>query len=201
MADTRALLDRQSGLQGRASVPTDAAWAEAEKRIARLPSVSGPHKHIRIHGDYHLGQLLRAEGDVYILDFEGEPARSLNERRRRKSALRDVAGMMRSLEYAVLAAWEDHADTDPAYSDWVNALLYWVEKTFLNAYVDTAEDAPFLPPSPARDSFLWAFLLDKALYEVRYELNHRPSWVWLPLHGLQRLLHPEAEATSSLSES
>ena len=201
MADTRALLDRQSDLQAHASVPTDAAWAEAEKRIARLPSVSGPHKHIRIHGDYHLGQLLRAEGDVYILDFEGEPARSLNERRRRKSALRDVAGMMRSLEYAVLAAWEDHADTDPAYSDWVNALLYWVEKTFLNAYVDTAEDAPFLPPSPARDSFLWAFLLDKALYEVRYELNHRPSWVWLPLHGLQRLLHPEAEATSSLSES
>ena len=107
--------------------------------------------------------------------------------------------MMRSLEYAVLAAWEDHTDTAPDYADWINALLYWAETTFLKAYVDTTNDAPFVPPPPARTSFLWAFLLDKALYEIRYELNHRPSWVWLPLHGLRRLLHPDLTAPSSVS--
>jgi maltose alpha-D-glucosyltransferase/alpha-amylase len=201
MADTRRLLDRHTPLDPHASIPSASDWSAAHQHLSSLSSISGPHKHIRIHGDYHLGQLLRSEGDVYILDFEGEPARSLNERRRRKSALRDVAGMMRSLEYAVLAAWEDHTDTAPDYADWVNALLYWAETTFLKAYVDTANDAPFLPPPPARTSFLWAFLLDKALYEIRYELNHRPSWVWLPLHGLRRLLHPDLTTSSSVSGS
>ena len=96
--------------------------------------------------------------------------------------------MIRSLEYAVLVTWEDHTETDPDYAPWVNALLYWMETTFLNAYADTAEDAPFLLDRAVRYSFLWAYLLDKALYEVRYEFNHRPDWIWLPLHGLQRLL-------------
>ncbi len=201
MADTRALLDRQSPLGARETLPPEAAWDKADELLSSLGSVSGQHKRIRIHGDYHLGQLLRAEGDVYILDFEGEPARPLEERRKRENALRDVAGMIRSLEYAVLAAWEDHTETDPEYTDWVNALLYCVETTFLNAYDDTAADAPFLPARPARDSFLWAFLLDKALYEVRYELNHRPDWAWLPLHGLRRLLGDQVTEAPSLSES
>ncbi|MFB6099225.1 MAG: maltose alpha-D-glucosyltransferase, partial [Salinibacter sp.] len=198
LADTRALLDRQENLSPE-DLPPESAWTEARKRLAALEDLEGNHQRVRIHGDYHLGQLLRAEGDVYILDFEGEPARSLEERRKRENALRDVAGMIRSLEYAVLAAWEDRTKTDPGYTPWINALLYWTETTFLNAYADTAENAAFLPAPPARYSFLWAFLLDKALYEVRYELNHRPDWAWLPLHGLRRLLAQEGTAQPSES--
>jgi len=197
---TRALLDRQDDLSPDL-LPPDSDWAAAENRLAPLADVSSRHERIRIHGDYHLGQLLRSEGDVYILDFEGEPARPLDERRKRENALRDVAGMIRSIEYAVLASWQDHTDTDPDYEPWVNSLLHWAETTFLDAYADTTENAAFLPDAPARYTFLWAFLFDKALYEVRYELNHRPDWVWLPLHGLRRLLDQSAEAPNEFSPS
>ena len=193
--ETRALLDRQAHLNPE-DLPSESVWTRAKERITDLDDVASNHDRIRIHGDYHLGQLLRAEGDVYILDFEGEPARPLEERRKRENALRDVAGMIRSLEYAILAAWEDHAETDPDYRPWINALIYWIETTFLNAYADTTEDSPFVPTAPAHHSFLWAFLFDKALYEVRYELNHRPDWAWLPLHGLRRLLGAQAPTAS-----
>ncbi len=190
---TRALLARQDQVESD-DLPSDSAWEEAHEQIETLRQVEAPHQRIRMHGDYHLGQLLRAEGDIYILDFEGEPARPLQERRRRENALRDVAGMVRSLEYAILSAWQTHAELDPDYTPWIDALLRWSERTFLDAYADTAEDAPFLPPAPARYSFLWAYLFHKALYEVRYELNHRPDWVWLPLRGLHRLLqHPQSK--------
>ncbi|PSQ62708.1 MAG: maltose alpha-D-glucosyltransferase, partial [Bacteroidetes bacterium QH_1_61_8] len=145
-------------------------------------------------------QLLRAEGEFYILDFEGEPARPLDERRLRENVLRDVAGMLRSLEYAVLASWQELTNTDERYAPWIDALLRWSEMTFLNAYSDTVEDAAFLPPAPARYSFLWGYLFHKAIYEVRYELNHRPNWAWLPLQGLRRLLG-EANQDASLSSS
>ncbi len=187
MTETRALLDRQSDLPSE-NLPSESAWTAVEERLAALDDIPGAHHRIRIHGDYHLGQLLRAEDDIYILDFEGEPTRPLTERRKRENALRDVAGMIRSLEYAVLASWQDQAETDPDFAPWIDALLYWTETTFLNAYADTADEALFLPDSPARYSFLWAFLFDKALYEIRYELHHRPDWAWLPLHGLHRLL-------------
>jgi maltose alpha-D-glucosyltransferase/alpha-amylase len=194
---TRALMNRQDDLAAD-EVPPDAAWVTAEERIDALADVDGPHQRIRIHGDYHLGQLLRSEGNFYILDFEGEPARSIEERRARENALRDVAGMLRSLEYAVLAAWQDHADSDPDFTPWVDALLRWSEVTFLNAYADTAEAADFLPPAPARYSFLWGYLFQKAIYEVRYEVNHRPDWAWLPLRGLRRLLHTDDPAPADL---
>ena len=197
MGRTRDLLARQDAPDDRASLP-DSAWAVAEARLEDLADVNGPHKLIRIHGDYHLGQLLRSEGDFYILDFEGEPARPLSERRRRENALRDVAGMIRSLEYAVLASWEEHTDSDAAYASWIDALLRWSEVTFLNAYADTAGEAEFLPPPPARYSYLWAYLFQKALYEVRYELNHRPDWAWLPLRGLRRLLPTDDPAPVDL---
>jgi len=197
--DTRTLINRHAEyLNG--EVPTEEAWAEAYARIRRLEDVTGNHKRIRIHGDYHLGQLLRAEGDFYILDFEGEPARPLDERRLRENVLRDVAGMLRSLEYAVLASWQELTNTDERYAPWIDALLRWSEMTFLNAYSDTVEDAAFLPPAPARYSFLWGYLFHKAIYEVRYELNHRPNWAWLPLQGLRRLLG-EANQDASLSSS
>ena len=184
---TRALLNRHDDLPAE-EIPPEAVLKAAEERIAVLRTVNAPHQHIRIHGDYHLGQLLRGEGGFYILDFEGEPARPLHERRRCDSALRDVAGMLRSLEYAVLAAWEDRTDSDPDYAPWLDALLRWADVMFLNAYTDTVEDAPFLPPAPERYSYLWGYLFQKATYEIRYELNHRPGWTWLPLRGLRRLL-------------
>jgi len=168
--------------------PSADAWAAAHDRLDALRSFGGGFDRIRIHGDYHLGQVLRADGDFYLLDFEGEPARPLEERRRRENALRDVAGMLRSLEYAVLAAWQDQTGTDPVYAEWIDSLLYWSDVTFLDAYGETAGDADFLQPRDARYRFLWAYLFDKALYEVRYEINHRPSWAWLPLRGLRRLL-------------
>ena len=181
-------------------LPSGDAWSDALDRIDALADLQSDYQRIRIHGDYHLGQVLRADGDYYILDFEGEPARPIAERRQRENALRDVAGMLRSLEYAVLAAWQDHTETDPAFAHWIDALLHWSETTFLDAYADTTADADFLQPKPSRYAFLWAFLFDKALYEVRYELNHRPSWTWLPLRGLRRLLG-DTDAQSAVLES
>ena len=199
LEETRELLEQHDDPSPPQTLSED-DWNEAYTRIRRLEDLNGAHQLIRIHGDYHLGQLLRAEGDFYILDFEGEPARPLEERRLRENALRDVAGILRSLEYAVLAAWQEHAETDPDYAPWIDALLRWSEATFLNAYADTAEDAAYLPPTPARYSFLWAYLFQKAIYEVRYELNHRPDWAWLPLRGLRRLLGHETESAAPLSE-
>jgi len=193
---TRTLLSHQdASLPG---APSSEAWTTASARLDALSEVEGAHQLIRIHGDYHLGQLLWSEGDVYILDFEGEPARPLDARRQRENALRDVAGMVRSLEYAVLVSWEEHTDSDPDDTPWIDALLRWSEVTFLNAYADTAGDSAFLPPAPARYSYLWAYLFQKALYEVRYELNNRPEWTWLPLRGLRRLLQSEDPAPVDL---
>jgi maltose alpha-D-glucosyltransferase/alpha-amylase len=191
---TRAMLQKNHDFDPDV-LPAIEAWDRAMEHVDDLVGLGGDHTCIRIHGDYHLGQVLRADGDFYILDFEGEPARPLEERRRRENALRDVAGMLRSLEYAVLAAWQDHTGTDPSYADWVDALLHWADTTFLDAYADTVGDASFLPPPDSRYAFLWAYLFDKALYEVRYELNHRPSWAWLPLRGLRRLLDHEEPAS------
>jgi len=191
--DTRTLIE-EAGSRGDSTISPDDvpgadAWLRAEERLDRLAGTGADHHRIRIHGDYHLGQVLRADGDFFILDFEGEPVRSLSERRRRENALRDVAGMLRSIEYAVLAAWQDHTGTETDQGGWVDALIRWADITFLNAYGDTAGDASFLQPTDTRYEFLWAYLFDKAIYEVRYEINHRPSWAWLPLRGLRRLLN------------
>ena len=168
--------------------------AALDRGLARLEQLAGAapdwHK-IRVHGDYHLGQVIRAESELYILDFEGEPARPLSERREKDQALRDVAGMLRSLEYAGLVAWENYAqETGSTNEGWADLLIRWSEAVFLEAYLATAgETADYLPTDPeARDLMIWAYQLDKVLYEVRYELGSRPDWVSLPLRGLERLL-------------
>jgi maltose alpha-D-glucosyltransferase/alpha-amylase len=141
---------------------------------------------IRTHGDYHLGQVLWTGGDFMIIDFEGEPARPLAERRLKRWPLRDVAGMLRSFDYAVHTALRPRRKGDPALG---KAWLEKVTATYLGAYYETAGAASFLPPDETgRKVLLEAFLLEKALYEVRYELNNRPTWVGIPLKGIRSLM-------------
>ncbi len=171
-------------------------WPAAEARLDALAARTPATPRIRLHGDYHLGQVLRADGEFYILDFEGEPARSLAARRERGFALRDVAGMLRSLEYAVLAAWHEHHGGADALAPWCDHLVAWCEATFLSAYLDTAADAPFLLPPATREDLLWTYLFEKVCYEIRYEINHRPSWRWLPARGLRRLLEADWDVSA-----
>jgi maltokinase len=137
---------------------------------------------IRTHGDYHLGQTMLTDRGWVILDFEGEPARSLSERRMKRSPLRDVAGMLRSFSY-VSAAAEQLGGTTPA-SDWEER----ARSAFLASYY-AAVDSSLLPPGQdPTHRLLSVFELEKAVYELRYELNNRPDWVGIPVAGIVRLL-------------
>jgi maltose alpha-D-glucosyltransferase/alpha-amylase len=147
---------------------------------------------IRCHGDYHLGQVLIAEADVVILDFEGEPARPVAERRRKGSPLRDVAGMLRSFSYAALtglgvAAHAKREDVE-RLSPWARLWEAWVSAAFLRAYLAATEGTSLVPPDPDDfDTLLRGFVVEKALYELTYELNNRPDWAHVPLIGLLNL--------------
>jgi maltose alpha-D-glucosyltransferase/alpha-amylase len=147
---------------------------------------------IRVHGDYHLGQVLRVRGDYVILDFEGEPARPLAERRAKQSPLKDLAGMLRSFSYAAYAALLSHVARRPEdvarIEPWARLWERSTGAEFLRAYRDTAGAARFIPMGDAAfGTLLHAFLLDKALYEMQYELDSRPAWVRIPLWGLRWL--------------
>jgi maltose alpha-D-glucosyltransferase/alpha-amylase len=166
-------------------------FARARAIASATPSLAG--QSIRIHGDYHLGQVLRSRGDYVILDFEGEPARSLAERRAKQSPLRDVAGMLRSFSYAAHAAHNAFAQRRPddaKYLErWATLWQNSVSTEFLRAYDATirAKD-PVLIPQPAQAQLLLdAYLLEKSLYELLYELNNRPTWVRIPLAGILSL--------------
>jgi maltose alpha-D-glucosyltransferase/alpha-amylase len=169
----------------------------AEKQILAqqqriLERISGAAK-IRIHGDYHLGQVLYTGKDFIILDFEGEPARALSERKLKRSALRDVAGMMRSYQYAAYSAlWQPSMRTEdiPFLERWADFWYRQMSGVFLQSYLATSAGAAFIP----RDDddlqvMLEAYLLDKAVYEVGYELNNRPDWVVIPIRGIKHILH------------
>jgi maltose alpha-D-glucosyltransferase / alpha-amylase len=147
---------------------------------------------IRIHGDYHLGQVLRVKTDFVILDFEGEPVRPLAYRRSKQCPLKDVAGMLRSFSYAahgtLINYKSRHPDDVTRLEPWAQLWERVVAAEFLRAYRETARSAKFLPGNP--DDFrkmLNVFLLDKALYEILYELNSRPGWVRIPMLGLLSL--------------
>lgn len=137
---------------------------------------------IRIHGDYHLGQVLvRSDGALIITDFEGEPARPLSERRQKRSPLVDVAGMLRSFDYAAATAARETGVTEGA--GWREAMC----RRFLQRYFATLP-AELLPTKRARAAVLESLLLEKAAYELAYELNNRPDWVAIPQRGLERIL-------------
>jgi maltokinase len=156
---------------------------EIRDRLRLLAHTGVGGKLIRHHGDYHLGQtLLSREGDWVILDFEGEPARPLLERRRKRSPLRDVAGMLRSFAYVASASEIQRGR--PAPDGWEAR----AREAFMSAYLDAIEPA-LLPASEAgTGKLLQIFELEKAVYELRYELNNRPDWVGIPVRGILRLL-------------
>jgi maltose alpha-D-glucosyltransferase/alpha-amylase len=150
---------------------------------------------IRCHGDYHLGQVLVAEKDFIIIDFEGEPARPITERRIKRSALRDVAGMLRSFHYAAHAALlcrQENGVPPEAVAGlehWAEFWQRWVSSEFLKIYLQEAAGGRFIPSSRGELRILLrALLLEKAVYELSYELNNRPDWVGIPLSGIRQLL-------------
>jgi trehalose synthase-fused probable maltokinase len=157
---------------------------EVRERLRLLTNVGWAGRVIRHHGDFHLGQTLWRGDDWVILDFEGEPARSLPERRRKRSPLRDVAGMLRSLAYVASAASVLRGVQPPP--DWESR----AREEFLEGYRDTV-DQTLVPSGAAMDKLLKVFELEKAVYELRYELNNRPDWVRIPVAGIVRLLEEE----------
>ncbi len=169
------------------------AGPRALERLSQSSPFDTDAARIRCHGDYHLGQVLRVENDYYILDFEGEPARPIEERRAKQSPLKDLAGMLRSYHYAAYAGLfafarerpEDVCRLEPRAEFW----FQWVSAAFLRAYRATANGAAFLPRQPGPcAALLDAFMLEKAFYELNYELNNRPDWVRIPLRGILALL-------------
>jgi trehalose synthase-fused probable maltokinase len=155
---------------------------EVRDHLRMLTSVAVGGRVIRHHGDLHLGQTLWADGDWIVLDFEGEPARALSERRRKRSPLRDVAGMLRSFAYAASAV-ELRRGT-PAPDGWEQR----AREAFLDGYSRTVDQSLLPPGHAATEQLLSIFELEKAVYELRYELNNRPDWVRIPVAGILRLL-------------
>jgi len=160
---------------------------EVRERLRMLTNLGGTGRVIRHHGDFHLGQTLWANDDWVVLDFEGEPARSLPERRRKRSPMRDVAGMLRSFAYAA-SATALLRGTDPPVA--------WEERAraqFLDGYRKTI-DQHLVPSGASMDKLLTVFELEKAVYELRYDLNNRPDWVKIPVAGIVRMLEEEVPA-------
>jgi maltokinase len=160
---------------------------EVRDQLRRLTQVGSAGKVIRHHGDFHLGQTMytAADEDWVLLDFEGEPARTLIERRRKRSPLRDVAGMLRSFAYAATASELLHGAAAP--EGWEQS----VRTAYLDGYIEETDQSLLPPGRAAVERLLAVFELEKAVYELRYELDNRPDWVKIPVAGIARLLEPE----------
>jgi trehalose synthase-fused probable maltokinase len=164
-----------------------------EERIERLTAIPEPGYKTRLHGDYHLGQVLHTARGWVVLDFEGEPARSLETRRTKHSPLRDAAGMLRSFSYAAVAGLFERAAPESekwaALEPWAEAWELAARNRFMSGYLGKVHEARLLPAD--RDSLgvmLDVFEIDKALYELGYELSHRPDWLRIPLRGIHRVI-------------
>jgi maltose alpha-D-glucosyltransferase / alpha-amylase len=207
-AETAAVLARLERERPRLS---ERARERAEEVLARrealsalaqtlLPSATDAQK-TRLHGDYHLGQVLVVQNDFFIVDFEGEPSRPLASRRAKGSPLRDVAGMIRSFDYASVTAVRQLAETrvaaEPRMAELAAAWRHRAVEGFRAAYRRTMRGSPAYPTSKKQAHDLIAFfVLEKAMYEISYELANRPSWVDIPLQGVLDLLN-RAEAGGS----
>lgn len=185
-ASLRRLLDRGVAELG-------AVAPAIEERIERLTEIAEPGHKTRLHGDYHLGQVLHTARGWVVLDFEGEPARSIETRRTKQSPLRDAAGMLRSFSYAALAGLFERAapesDEWAQLEPWAEAWESAARDRFMSGYLGKVHEAHLLPAD--RDSLgviLDVFEIDKALYELGYELSHRPDWLRIPLRGIHRVI-------------
>ncbi|HEY6261664.1 MAG TPA: putative maltokinase [Nitrospiraceae bacterium] len=175
-----------------------------EQTFNSFKNLESPIPRIRCHGDYHLGQLLCTGTDFMIIDFEGEPARSLAERRTKHPALMDVAGMIRSFYYAPFAFLEEKRigvavaspATPPESVMWARFWSEWASAAFLKSYLGIAAGARFWPKNGKDVRLLLdVYLVEKATYELQYELNNRPHWVEIPLQGLVEILNTTGRAS------
>jgi maltose alpha-D-glucosyltransferase/alpha-amylase len=164
--------------------------------IESVLSAEEAGRRIRTHSDFHLGQVLEVDGDFFFIDFEGEPARPIAERRVPQSPLRDVAGMLRSFSYAARAGLRTFLETNPdagaALEPWIAGWESQAATIYVNGYLKVIGDTGLLPAPANREPLLRALLIDKAFYELSYELNNRPDWVDIPLEGLLKLLQSPA---------
>jgi maltose alpha-D-glucosyltransferase/alpha-amylase len=203
MGSLRLVRQRQGTLSAKIRGQTQTLLSQERRILERLEQFRGAKitaQRMRHHGDYHLGQVLFTGKDFRIIDFEGEPARSLADRRRKRCPLRDVAGMIRSFHYAAVSTLLDHTDAgvlrdaDLDRLEECSRMWYrWVSAAYLRAYLKAAQGAAFLPrDSREMGMLLDIFLLEKALYDVSYELNNRPDWLRIPLRGILDVLSEEA---------
>ena len=195
----KSLASARDGLDADAKAVADVVLASKDRLLARAKAASGLKPSAgrsRIHGDYHLGQVLMVQADVMIIDFEGEPRRSLDQRRAKTSPLRDVAGMLRSIDYAAAAVLDPQGGAGQASNEGaVDRATLWREQTtrhYMEAYEAAVAGSPTHPDDPAfARALLDMFVLQKAAYEVSYELSNRPDWVAIPLRGLIALIGNE----------
>jgi maltose alpha-D-glucosyltransferase / alpha-amylase len=167
--------------------------ADVLKCFKRVYKHKIPIMKIRTHGDYHLGQVLWTGKDFVIIDFEGEPARAFSERRLKRSPLRDVAGMVRSFHYAAYSSImeeEFHQQRKEGnLEEWAESWYYYITRLYLQGYFEKVGDSNFIPKDPEDFKVLMeTFLLEKAVYELNYELNNRPDWVLIPLRGIKTII-------------
>jgi trehalose synthase-fused probable maltokinase len=178
-------------LLGRQGEVLERLRAVLERKITALRT--------RVHGDYHLGQVLRSGADWVIIDFEGEPALPLSTRRLKRCPLRDTAGMVRSFHYAahhglmgLVARGALLSEERPELEPWAHHWFAWVAADFLRGYLDASRGTAFLPRDREElEALLTVYLLEKAVYELGYELNNRPEWVYLPVAGIRQLLEAD----------
>jgi starch synthase (maltosyl-transferring) len=179
-----------------------ARLATIEARLSTAPVLTTDAARIRVHGDYHLGQILATRAGFVVIDFEGEPARPLADRRSKQSPLKDIAGMLRSFGYAAhmasIAGNEPRRAPSSERRDQANTWEAAVTSAFLAAYRDAVKGAGLVPSADAGfEGLLDLFVLDKALYEVEYELASRPDWAIIPLLGILRIVDAPAPAETS----
>jgi maltose alpha-D-glucosyltransferase/alpha-amylase len=193
------LREVRPSLAGETAVLADRLLERQDQLGAGLRSIIGERidaPRIRCHGDYHLGQVLHTGNDFVIIDFEGEPVRSLGERRLKRSPLRDVAGMLRSFDYAArgsllrfTAEGVVRPEDAPRLAPWSRAWRLWTSSAFLRSYLHGVEGAELVPRSrPQLETLLDVLLLEKAVYELGYELGSRPDWAIIPLHSILELI-------------
>jgi maltose alpha-D-glucosyltransferase/alpha-amylase len=203
-AEAAATLDLlEANLQQLVLPAREAARAVLEQRaaiaarIGRSAAGAGPVRKMRYHGDYHLGQVLISKQDFLIVDFEGEPARPLDERRRKHSPLRDVAGMARSFDYARWTALRNAARSPDERERFSALAAAWHDTTlevFLSAYDSVMQGGGLYASWSDARALLALFQLEKVFYELRYEINNRPGWVQVPLQGILALMNADRQA-------